>query len=154
MYHTGTPLWENPTLCFCYSENSLRHVLSTILDFRKFSGLTISWSTLALLLLDKGVIPVMASLCPVPVLTSFKYLGIVISAQLIDYLNIFPLLTKFRDKVKLWIKLWISVAGRANLVKMILMPQLLYHLHNSPVGIPLKIFRVVNTIFQSLLWKG
>lgn len=34
------------------------------------------------------------------------------------------------------------------------MPQLLYHLHNSPVVVPLKFFQVVDSIFQSLLWKG
>lgn len=35
---------------------------------------------------------------------------------------------------------------------MILMPQLLYVLHNSLVVIPLKIFHIMNTIFRSLLW--
>lgn len=43
--------------------------------------------------------------------------------------------------------------GRANLVKMILMSQLLYFLHNSPVIIPLNIFCTVNSLFQALLWK-
>lgn len=45
-----------------------------------------------------------------------------------------------------------SLAGKTNLIKMILMPQLLYMLHNTSIVIPLKIFRVVNTVFRTLLW--
>lgn len=73
-----------------------------------------------------------------------------------DYcrLNILPLVSRFRNRVKVWSKLWLSMAGRANLVKMIMMPNLLYFLHNTPVVIPLRIFRVVNSIFCSWLWKG
>lgn len=45
-----------------------------------------------------------------------------------------------------------SLAGKTNLIKMILMPQLLYLLHNTPVVIPIKIFRVVNSLFRLLFW--
>lgn len=44
------------------------------------------------------------------------------------------------------------LAGRTNLIKMFLMPQFLYMLHNTPVVITLKIFRVVNNLFRLLLW--
>lgn len=66
-----------------------------------------------------------------------------------DYcpLNIHPLLSRFWDKINTWNNLKLSLAGKANLIKMILMPQLLYFLYNSPVVIHLKIFRVVNTLF-------
>lgn len=37
---------------------------------------------------------------------------------------------------------------------MILMPKLLHFLHNSPVMIPLKTFRIANTIFRTLIWKN
>lgn len=47
----------------------------------------------------------------------------------------------------------LSVEGKVNLTNRILMPQLLYFLHNAPMVIPLKIFRIVNTIFLSLFWK-
>lgn len=43
--------------------------------------------------------------------------------------------------------------GQASLVKMILMPQLLYFLHSSPVVFPLKTFRTVNSLYCPLLWK-
>lgn len=47
-----------------------------------------------------------------------------------------------------------SVVGKVNPIKIILMPQLLYMLHNSPVVIPLKTFRIVNSIFCTLIWKN
>lgn len=44
-------------------------------------------------------------------------------------------------------------ARRTNLVKMILMPQLLYVLHNSPVWIPFKHFHKFQGLFRHLVWK-
>lgn len=41
-------------------------------------------------------------------------------------LNIHPLVTCFRDRIYVGNKLKMSVEGRTNMIKMILMPQLLY----------------------------
>lgn len=57
-----------------------------------------------------------------------------------------------KDKIKIWSRLRMSVAGPVNLVKMILMPQLLYILHNTPMVVSLKVCRVINSIFHSLIW--
>lgn len=46
-----------------------------------------------------------------------------------------------------------SLAGKTNLIKMIFMPQFLNVLHNTPIVFPLKIFRVVNSLFRLLLWN-
>lgn len=48
----------------------------------------------------------------------------------------------------------LDVDGRVNLINMILMPQFLYVIHNSPVVIPLKTFRIVNSLFCLLIWKN
>lgn len=134
---------------------SLAEVITTISGFGHFSGLTINWSKSALMVLDGEQTVDLPDFCPIPVVTSFKYLGIQISPKLADYchLNIHPLLSRFRDKINTWNNLTFSLAGKANLIKIILMPQLLYFLHNSPVVIHLKIFRVVNTLFRHLLWN-
>lgn len=86
----------------------------------------------------------------------FKYVCIQITPQLGDScrLNIAPLLCRFRDKIKIWNKLWLSLAGKVNLVKMFFMPQLLYFLHNMPIVIPLSIFQEMNSIFRHLLWHN
>ena len=136
-------------------DTSLREAMETILEFGKFSGLLINWSKSALLLLDCGDSQVINPLCPIPITSSFKYLGVQITARPRDFihLNISPLLLRFRDKIKTWKALLLSVAGRVNLIKMILMPQLLYFLHNTPMVIPLKVFHTVNSIFRGLIWK-
>lgn len=81
----------------------------------------------------------------IPLVTSFTYLGILVSPILTNYScpNAQPLMTRFRVKINIWNKLNISQAGKTNLIKIILLPQLLYVLHNSPV---------VNPLFKLLLW--
>lgn len=89
------------------------------------------------------------------VVDHFKYLGIIVSPNLNAFisLNILPLLTKFQQKVTTWTKLPLSVAGRTNLVKMILMPQLLYVVHNSPVWLPYRYFHKFQALFRALVWR-
>lgn len=60
----------------------------------------------------------------------------------------------FRDKIKIWNKLWLSLTDKVNLVQMIFMPQLLFFLHNTSIVIPLSIFQEVNSIFRHLLWHN
>lgn len=45
------------------------------------------------------------------------------------------------------------MAGRANLIKMVWLPQLLYLLHNSPVWIGEKWFQKIQSLFRKLIWK-
>ncbi|CAJ0919619.1 unnamed protein product [Ranitomeya imitator] len=68
------------------------------------------------------------------VVTQFKYLGIQVALALTRFeeLNLEPLITKIRTKISAWSKLNLSVVGRVNLLKMVVMPQILYVLHNSP----------------------
>ncbi|XP_073455487.1 cysteine protease ATG4A isoform X2 [Aquarana catesbeiana] len=43
--------------------------------------------------------------------------------------------------------------GRANLAKMVWLPQLLFQLHNSPVWLTSKLFRTLDSTFRDLIWK-
>lgn len=137
------------------TETSVKKLMEVITTFGLHSGLTINWAKLNLMPLDAEVSPSLPSLCPVPVVQSFKYLGVYIAPNITEYckLNIMPLLHRFKAKIVVWNKLWLSLTERANFIKMILMPQLIYLLHNSPVVIPLYIFRLVNIIFCTLLRK-
>lgn len=113
---------------------SLREAMLTITKFSGFSGLHINWSKSALLLLDEEDTQSVTSTCPIPIATSFKYLGIQVTSRPRDYihLNISPLLQRIREKVKTWNTLHLSVAGQVNLIKMILVLQMLYFLHSGP----------------------
>lgn len=108
--------------------HSLLGVMSIITQFGHYSGLTINWSKSALMMLDEDRKVNLPDSCPIPVVISFKYLGVQISPRLGDYcsLNVHPLLSRFQDKINTWNTLKMSLAGKANLIKIILMPQLLY----------------------------
>lgn len=113
----------------------VRAVVSVITEFGNYSGLIINWSKSTLLPLDGIVNSGLSSLYPVPVVDSFRsfrYLGVVISPVFTDYshLNI----------------------SQTNLVKMIMMPMLLYFF-TIPQLCCLKLFRAINSIFRQLLWK-
>lgn len=46
------------------------------------------------------------------------------------------------------------MAGRANLVKMVWMPQMLYILHNCPIRLTLQLFRTIDSVFSDFVWRG
>lgn len=115
----------------------------------------INWSKSGLMVIDSEGTSQGASEGPFPITISFKYLGVQISLCICDFcrLNISPHLQKFCDHIGAWNSTHLSVAGKVHLIKMILMPQLLYFLHKAPVMIPFNIFRMVIIIFRTLIWK-
>lgn len=97
-----------------------------------------------------------ASTCARDIITvgEFRYLGIQVTPDQNQYikLNLVPLLCKFRMKCSAWTKLLFSVTGRANLIKMVWAPQLLYIFHNAPIWIPHKWFTQMDAQFRDLIW--
>ena len=132
------------------TSGSLREAMSVIQTFGSFSGLLINWTKSALMLLDSSG-PQDHSLLDIPVATKFKYLGVWVTPQPLDYitLNLTPLVSRIRDKIKILSKLKMSLVGRVNLTKMVFMPQLLYILHNTPMVVPLRAFRIINSLFRT-----
>lgn len=117
------------------TQDSLWKAMNIINRFGQISGLKINWPKSSLLPVDPLIVSLPEEVAQIPVVNTFKYLGINISKDLQQYTsdNIDPLLIKFRGKIKVWKRLPISVAGRCNLTKMIWMSQLLYVLHNLPI---------------------
>lgn len=95
--------------------SALQEAMLTISQFWIYLGLTINWSKSALMLLDEAKQPVAQSYPISP--TTFKYLGNQITLSLTDFchLNITPLPTCFCC-------FWLSLIGKRNVIKMILMP--------------------------------
>ncbi|CAJ0965832.1 unnamed protein product [Ranitomeya imitator] len=135
-------------------EETLPQVIATIDKFSKFSGLYINWDKSALFPLSHTQAPCLETLSPLPIVSSFKYLGIHMSkySQLDLQLNIYPLLDLVRIKFSTWNKLPLSVAGRINLIKMILLPKLNYCLQHSAVPIPKHFFARLNSLVTSFIW--
>lgn len=83
--------------------------------------------------------------------SEFQYLGIKFSTcpQEFIALNISPLLIQIANKIGTWCRLPLSVIGRGNLIKMVLMPQILYVLHNSPIWILMYIIHKIHCLFKN-----
>lgn len=68
-------------------------------------------------------------------------------------LNLKPILQKCKQKCTSWCKLPLSVTGRASLIKMVWVPQLLYVLHKAPVWLPKYWFDYIDSQYKELIWK-
>lgn len=136
-------------------ESSLEPVMTLIRDFGDWSGLRINWDKSVLLPVDPLPGALSLDAVPLQIVSEFSYLGVRVNARPLDYLrlNVLPLLARIADKVDSWCRLPLTVIGRGNLTKMILMPQILYILHNSPIWIPMYVFHKINRLFRELIWK-
>lgn len=135
---------------------SLTKAISLVEKFGSFSGLDINWEKMELLPLDSTTELIMPGMPQLVIVDTLKYLGIALTKDPNQFIckNLIPLLAKFKQKIGIWKRLPLSVAGRCRLIKMIWMPQLLYLLHNSPVWICKKWFNKIESLFRELIWKG
>lgn len=132
------------TVCI-YADDTLLYVdgstdapqkaLAEIELFGSFSGLKINWDKSQILPLDS--FPEMQEQARLPLqrVNCIKYLGIHITRPSLDYirLNVQPLFDILKHKTQIWAILPLGVMGRINLVKMVLLPKILYVLWHSPV---------------------
>lgn len=122
---------------------SLQTSLQLITDFAAFSGLQINWAKSQILPLDLDAPTADQAAFPLVRASNIKYLGVRVSRSLQDYitLNIEPLYAILNVKTQTWSRLPLGVMGRINLVKMILLPKLLYVFWQAPLYIPPRIFK-------------
>lgn len=134
---------------------SINPIMEIIGEFGSWSGLLINWDKSVLMPLDQPSLPLLSVSVPLQVVSEFRYLGIVIRPKPQDYIdtNLSPLMAKISTKIDAWCRLPLSVIGRSNLVKMIVMPQLLYILHNAPIWIPACYFHKIHRMFRELIWR-
>lgn len=91
---------------------------------------------------------------PFKVVDLFKYLGIHITLQPLEFLetNINPLMEFIKNKLAVWKRLPISVAGRIGPIKMILLPKCLNVFSDCPVIIPQLLFQKLHSHFTRFIW--
>lgn len=117
---------------------SLATALQLIKQFGEYSGLQINWSKSQTLPLDVDVPSVAQAALPLVRASQIKYLGVHCSRAPADCigLNLEPLFALLKTKTRVWSRLPLGVMGRINLVKMILLPKLLYLFWHAPLYIP------------------
>lgn len=133
---------------------SLRAALHVITAFGAYSGLQINWAKSQILPLDLGAPNSEQATLPLARASKIKYLGIQISRSISEYiaLNIEPLFTTLKLKTQVWSRLPLGVMGRINLVKMILLPKLVYIFWHSPIHLPRRMFKAMETILNTFVW--
>lgn len=98
----------------------------------------------------EGATPTLQLQC----VSSFKYSGVKITANVRDYisLKLLLLLTLLKQKVQAWTKLPLSLMGRISLLKMKMLPVILYFLRHATVWVPKSYFKKIDGIVSSFLW--
>ena len=94
--------------------------------------------------------------CPLQIVSSFRYLGVIIQHPMASYVktNLDPLIGRMKTTFKTWANLPLTLLGRINIFKMIFLPRFLYVLGNSPVYVTKNKFKEIDSILTSFLWGG
>lgn len=88
--------------------------------------------------------------------TALKYLGILLTSQL-DSLykhNFQPLLQTITKDLESWTLKHFSWFGRAAIIKITILPRILYYFQTNPIKLPSIFFRSLNVIFRKFLWAA
>lgn len=57
-----------------------------------------------------------------------------------------------KQKIQIWARLPLGVVGRINLIKMVLLPKILYMIWHSPVYLILRHFKIMETLLKPFVW--
>lgn len=148
-------LYADDTLLYLADPGlSLHTALNVIEQFGTFSGLRINWGKSQILPIDSFPPTESQANLPLQRVDIIKYLGVKISKNPVDYisLNVEPLFSLIKSKIQVWSRLPLGVWGRVNLIKMVLLPKVLYVLWHTPVYLPLKYFKLLETLLKPFIW--
>lgn len=129
---------DNMLLYFQDSGPSLAAALKLIKQFGEYSGLQINWCKSQILPLKLHAPSASQAALPFVRASQIKYLGVQCSRAPADYigLNLEPLFALRKTMTQVWSRHPLGVTGRIHLVKMILLPKLLYLFWHAPLYIP------------------
>ncbi|KAJ1118913.1 hypothetical protein NDU88_007100 [Pleurodeles waltl] len=128
-----------------------QHLLS---QFGELSGLRVNWGKTGLFPLNATVAPPLELGNVQWVPRCLSYLGVKIFHDPQDIIdsNIGGSLRSLRSNMAFWQTLPLSVAGRVAILKMVVLPRLLYHFTVLPVRIPNPIFAELESIIIAFIW--
>ena len=138
-------------------ERSLPSLFKTIKLFSRLSGYKVNWA-------KSEALPLMPY-CPKSLFqpgdfiwpqSGIRYLGILFPPSLMDLtrVNFEPLLDKFKIDIERWSPMFLSLWGKANVIKMNCTPKFNYLLQARPIKIPLKYFKQFDRLCNKFLWNN
>lgn len=130
-------------------------VLAILNTFASYAGLKVNWTKSSILPLDSGATVVADLSLPLRWVSQLTYLGVQITAEVEDYmaLNLLPLVTLLKQRIQAWKNLPFSLIGKINLIKMKVLPVILYFLHHAPLRVPKYYFERLDGLVSTFLWS-
>ena len=138
-------LYADDLLLYCSNPlHSVPVALNIIHSFGMVSGYKINLTKSILFPVNASASKLPLTQLPFNVATdSFTYLGVCVTREYAELFNtnLKPALTKAKEDLMRWESLPLSLAGRVNSVKMVIMPRLLYYFNTIPTFIPKSFFK-------------
>ena len=137
-------------------DQSIPHLLEVIKNFGLFSGYKVNWSKSEAIPLNCRTFQSHLSAAPIvwkP--QGMRYLGVNIVSPIekIFEINGPKLLKSIKEDLSRWTGLPLSLWGRAEVLKMNVLPRLAFIISAIPQRIPQTWFKDINKIFTQFLWK-
>ena len=138
-------------------QTAVPQILSLINTFSHISGYKTNWG-------KSGAMP-LSRMCP-PIIRQnwqFKwlcsglvYVGIKFTPGLKDIMteNILPLILKIECTLQNWGKIGLSLLGRIYILKMMVVPQMIYIIYLLPMSFPPSLLKKFNAVVNTFLWGG
>uniref|UniRef100_A0A3B1J7U7 Reverse transcriptase domain-containing protein n=1 Tax=Astyanax mexicanus TaxID=7994 RepID=A0A3B1J7U7_ASTMX len=134
---------------------SVPKLLDYINLFGRLSGYTINWNKCEFMPLTNNFDQNFLSALPFNITNEhFTYLGLQISKnpKTTIKLNYENALDKLKKEIARWKLLPLSMIGKINAIKMIILPRYLYLFQNLPFFLPNSFFQLIDTCILSFIW--
>ncbi len=136
---------------------SISPLLQLINTFGSFSGYKINWGKSERMPLPNSVDITFLKTTPFRIVSDkFTSLAITVTRKLSQLLqhNWDEKIDQLERNIQFWNTLPISMVGRINAIKMVVLPRFLYIFQSIPVCIPQKHLRKLVSIISSFIWSG
>uniref|UniRef100_A0A8C4S8Q7 Reverse transcriptase domain-containing protein n=1 Tax=Erpetoichthys calabaricus TaxID=27687 RepID=A0A8C4S8Q7_ERPCA len=137
-------------------ENTVPAVLTALTEFQKISGLRINLNKSILFPVNSQAYNIKLDTLPFTIADQFKYLGVNITSKhkALYQQNFGVCMEKIKQDLHRWSTLHLTLAGRINIVKMNILPKLLFLFQNISIYINKLFFKQLDSIITSFIWNS